>query len=479
MTTIRRIGTALLALCMTAVLPGCSGSSSSQADPPAPAAESTAQQTETTAAESAPATETAASKPAITVHTNAENGTLSHAGYTLEQVVVLSRHNIRSPLSSKDSILGQATPHEWFAWSSAPSELSLRGGAAETVMGQYFRKWMEQENLFPENYRPAENEVRFYANSKQRTIATANYFKAGLLPAADLPVEYHMKFDEMDPVFTPRLNFISDAYSAAVKEQVKSIFTDKINDLSDNYDLISDLIDLRQSPAYSDGTLTGFLTDDTQLVLELEKEPAMKGSLKTACSISDALVLQYYEEPDDAKAAFGRSMTFDDWKKVSEIKDLYGDVLFTAPLVAPNTAHMLLEEMQKELTTAGRKFTFLCGHDSNVGSVLAALGVKEYALPETIESKTPIGCKLVFSKWRDAGGKAFVSCDMVYQSSAQLRDLSLLDLEHAPVIYSMRFDGLEKNADGLYDAKDITDRFASAIAAYDTLQSEYTLDAAA
>ena len=114
-----------------------------------------------------------------------------------------------------------------------------------------------------------------------------------------------------------------------------------------------------------------------------------------------------------------------------------------------------------------------------MGSVLAALGVKEYALPETIESKTPIGCKLVFSKWRDAGGKAFVSCDMVYQSSAQLRDLSLLDLEHAPVIYSMRFDGLEKNADGLYDAKDIADRFASAIAAYDTLQSEYTLDAAA
>ena len=40
-------------------------------------------------------------------------GSLSHKGYTLEQVVVLSRHNIRSPLSGGDSLLGQVTPHTW------------------------------------------------------------------------------------------------------------------------------------------------------------------------------------------------------------------------------------------------------------------------------------------------------------------------------------------------------------------------------
>ena len=44
-------------------------------------------------------------------------GSLSHEGYTLEQVVVLSRHNIRSPLSGGGSVLGMITPHEWFSWS--------------------------------------------------------------------------------------------------------------------------------------------------------------------------------------------------------------------------------------------------------------------------------------------------------------------------------------------------------------------------
>ncbi|MBR3103231.1 MAG: hypothetical protein IKH46_05355, partial [Lachnospiraceae bacterium] len=64
-------------------------------------------------------------------------GPLSHDGYTLEQVVVLSRHNIRAPLSGKGSALDTMTPHEWYEWSSAPSELSVRGGTLETGMGQY------------------------------------------------------------------------------------------------------------------------------------------------------------------------------------------------------------------------------------------------------------------------------------------------------------------------------------------------------
>jgi hypothetical protein len=62
--------------------------------------------------------------------------------YRLEQVVILSRHNIRSPLSGKDSLLGTVTPHTCFNWTSVTSQLSLRGGALETIMGQYFRKYL-------------------------------------------------------------------------------------------------------------------------------------------------------------------------------------------------------------------------------------------------------------------------------------------------------------------------------------------------
>ncbi len=72
--------------------------------------------------------------------------------YQLEEMVILSRHNIRSPLSGNGSVLETITPHKWFKWTSAASELSLRGGQLETMMGQYFRQWLVDEELMTANY---------------------------------------------------------------------------------------------------------------------------------------------------------------------------------------------------------------------------------------------------------------------------------------------------------------------------------------
>ena len=399
---------------------------------------------------------------------------LSREGYTLEQVVVLSRHNIRSPLSGKGSVLGEITPHNWFSWSSATSELSLRGGVLETELGQFFRKWMEAERLIPENYRPEENEVRIYANSKQRTIATSQYFSAGFLPTANLRIEYHAEYDKMDPVFAPELTFVSDAYRDYAEAEMRSRFSDKIAGLSDNYALLADVIDMEESDGFRNGSVSAFRTDDTEVILNAGAEPAAKGSLKTACSVADALVLQYYEEPDELKAAFGHQLSYEDWRKISEIKDLYGDFLFSSPLIAANVAHPLLQEIRNEMDEDGRLFTFLCGHDSNVGSVLAALEAEEYVLPNSIEMKTPIGCKLVFSKWTGLDEKVYWGVDLVYLTTDQLRSMPLLGLENSPAVFPVSFTGLEQNQAGLYSEEDLLDRFEQAIAAYDTLVEDYS-----
>ena len=86
------------------------------------------------------------------------------------------------------------------------------------------------------------------------------------------------------------------------------------------------------------------------------------------------MTLQYYEEADAKKAAFGHDMTTEDWRRMHAIVDAYTDLLFATPLLSVNVAHLLLQELQAELLQQGRKFSFLCGHDSNVASVLAALG---------------------------------------------------------------------------------------------------------
>ena len=406
-------------------------------------------------------------------------GLRSYDGYTLDQVVVLSRHNIRSPLSGAGSALDSITPHEWFTWSSGTSELSLRGGVLETNMGQYFKRWLEGEGFFPKNYHPDDTEVRVYSNSKQRTIATAKFFTSGLLPTSNIDVEYHMNFDEMDPVFTPQFTFMNDEYREHIEKQIREMFTDEIAQLEDNYTLLEDTIDVRDSSDWKEGKFSGFKTDDTKFVLNEFAEPGMKGSLKTACSVSDALVLQYYEESDPIKAGFGHELTYEQWGQISEIKDLYGDVLFTAPDVAVNVAHPLLKEIESEMQTDGRRFTFLCGHDSNVGSVLASLGTDDYELPYAIEKKTPIGCKLVFCKWKNENDEEFINVDLVYQTTDQLRGAALLDISNPPMAVTLSFSGLEKNSDGLYRSNDIYSRFDDSIGRYDALAEEYGIRPAA
>ena len=184
---------------------------------------------------------------------------------------------------------------------------------------------------------------------------------------------------------------------------------------------------------------------------------------------SDALVLQYYEEPNERKAAFGRRLKQSQWQQISTIKDYYGDVLFTTPLIAINVAHPLLKTLYEELHVGGRQFTFLCGHDSNIGSVLAALGVRPYTLPQSIETTIPIGCKLVIEKWQGKDGKDYVALNLVYQSTSQLRQVSLLSLENPPMVVPLSFESLKPNADGLFSLSDLDDLLRDCIAAYDRL----------
>jgi len=395
--------------------------------------------------------------------------------YKLKEVVILSRHNIRSSLSVNGSVLQKMTPHQWIKWSAAPSELTLRGGALETIMGQFFRKWTVNEGLFTENAVPTVDEVNFYANSMQRTIATAQYFSSGFMPVANLHINHRFTPSKMDPVFFPALTKSSEAFKAQALKEIAAMGGKKgivgINEgLKDSYQLIEKVLDLKHSPACQSGEVCAFDDYNTQLKLEKGDEPNMKGSLKFANSASDALILQYYEDTDPIQAAFGQKLTNADWEKIAKVKDVYGDVLFTAPIVAVNVAHPLLVYMKDELNAKNRKFTFLCGHDSNIASVNAALEVEEYSLPQSIEKKTPIGSKLVFEKWVDKAGKEFVAVNIVYQTTEQLRNVSLLNLENPPVVFSLKLKGLQANADGLYTIESVNDRFDKAIRAYEAIK---------
>ena len=386
--------------------------------------------------------------------------------YAREELVILSRHNIRSPLSGPGSVLSRITPHDWFAWSSDPGELSLRGGTLEIEMGQFFREWLIGEGFFVKSAVPEAGSVRFYANSIQRTRATARAFAAGMFPMADIPVEQHTPLGTMDPVFHPQVTRLSDGFLTKAYAEIEAMGgTDA--PVRAEYALLEKVLDLKASPAARNDT-TSFGQFPSAVRFELNKEPIMTGGLKMACSASDALTLQYYEEPNVVRAGFGHKLTPQEWVAVSSVKDWYQDMLFSVPSVAANVAHPMLQELLAELRKPGRKFAFLCGHDSNIGSVLAALGVEPYSAPGAIETKTPIGGKIVFEKFRGRDGELYADLWLVYASAEQLRNVSILSPDNPPMALQLRLKGLSANADGLYPFADLERRFSNAIDLYET-----------
>ena len=406
------------------------------------------------------------------------------AKYELKEVVVMSRHNIRSPLVSGGAAYMRVTPYEWFAWSSPGSQLSLRGGVLETEMGQFFRKWLVGEGLLPDNCRPEGDEVLFYANSRQRTFATAKYFSAGFLPFANVEITHKYEEDKMDPLFTPKFTKMNDAYRQQIIAEMQTLHGGPqawMQSVQPALTLLEDVIDMAHSPAAQNDTLH-FRYDDTQIKLERDDEPRMSGGFTLANSVADALVLQCYES--ESMTAFGHELTLEQWRSICGIKAVYDGLLFTVHSAAVNLAYPLVSRIYEELHHEGRKFMFLCGHDSNLASIGAALRLVYPETEQAMEIRTPIGTKLVFEKWSErqpegdgtsgTGTEEYVAINLVYQTVDQLQGRTLLSVEAPPMVLPVTVEGLTANSDGLYRLADLDARMLETMAEYEAIEDVVT-----
>ncbi|MBQ4403911.1 MAG: histidine-type phosphatase [Selenomonadaceae bacterium] len=343
--------------------------------------------------------------------------------YQLEQVVVISRHNLRNSLKAGDD----------------RGLLTLRGGEMETLMGQYFGAQLRAQGLFPKNAQPSVGEVRFYANSYQRTIATAKYFSAGAFPIANIPIEYHRALGQKDRVFLP---------------QVEPAFTKKLSAEANGKKLIADF---RKEIATVE-RLSGEKFNPADSSVKVRKEVAelrAEGSLSKINLAADAILMDYY----DGKVSYSDA----EMRDVAKISSLLINSNFDRPLGAKVFASPMLAVISDELNTTGRKFSFICGHDSNLSSLLTALGVEEYTLPGTIEWRVPIASKIVIKKFRGTDDTEYASLSLVYPSTAQIINREMLTLDNPPMNVALKLRGLQAvDANATYKLSDVLQRISDA-----------------
>ena len=384
--------------------------------------------------------------------------------YQLEKVLILSRHNLRAPFVEKTSEVSQVTPYNWYNWQVKAGELSMKGALLETAMGQYFRLYFAKENFFTENYIPKKNETRFYANSFQRTIATAKNFSAGLFPVANIEVEHKFGINESDAVFLgAKVKKFSKDYSRRLNEEKESSGGENKlqKKLSAYVRTTEKVLDFKNSSYAKKNHLQNFSEAD----FTVGQNPYVEGNLRLAMNASDALMMQYYE----GNNLFGKNLSETDLKNIADAEYFGINLIFEWSTWAKVHTNPMLNLMRDELSDKDRKFTFLCGHDLTVAMVLSALDVELCNLPDSIEKMTPLGVKFVVEKRLGDDGQTYAKTNLVYQSTKQIKDVEILDLRNPPQIFPLKFKNLQTNEDGLYLYSDFEERLNQAIAEYDLL----------
>ncbi|WP_081300092.1 histidine-type phosphatase [Gilliamella sp. Choc5-1] len=378
--------------------------------------------------------------------------------YQLDKVVILSRHGIRTPLQNTLEFLEQVTPFKWPKWQHPYGYLTTRGGALEVYFGHYLSQWLETHDIKLSVTAP---KIFVYANSLQRTVATAQFIIAGAYAGYDIAINHKYPIEKMDPIFDPSLRDDSPELKQAVlhdieqTNQAESIF----KNLAPAYEVLSDILDYRHSTLYAKHQCP---LADIPLKLHLEKneEPALLGALAIGASAVDAFVLQYYSAFPKEHIAWGRINDLAQWQQIVQLRNQYINLICHTKTLAKHSATPIINTIDN-LMQQDNTVNLLVGHDSTIVSLLGALEFETYQLPKQFES-TPIGGKVALQRFRHLStGEYFFKAEYIYQSFEQLHNGQVLNADNPPQHYQLQLKNAAINNEGYYSWSDFEERIKS------------------
>ena len=381
------------------------------------------------------------------------------AGQKLVYVVVLSRHGIRSPLGTGESLLPYSS-EAWPSWGVAPGELTEHGAKALTILGGWYREWFAHDELLPASGCESAAAVHMRADVDQRTRASARAFLDGMFPGCNVPAS--TVNGNIDPLFHAAAAGLTKGNAELSAASVAGRIGNHPEALAPT--LRHAFLTLREvlfgckpdspCPAESLPGKQELLALPASVTGTADGLADIRGPLRTGSTLAENLLLEY---ADGKTGESNKSNNDLGWGRLDEAKleeiaaihTVYADLArrteYLARLQGSNLLGHILNSMEQAVSgktvpgalgKAGDRLLLLAGHDTNISHISGMLNLS-WLLPGYQRDDTPPGGSLVFRLWKHTDATYTVDALYIAQTLNQMRDLAALGPASPPSIASL------------------------------------------
>lgn len=297
----------------------------------------------------------------------------------LLNVVVVSRHGVRSPTQSSEK-LERWADKPWPKWPVKKSYLTPRG----YYLVKSTWEFNKQQSPFTYGVCPNPKDVRIIADVDERTIKTAEALREGLYPTCGYPIQ--VTSAKHSAVFSP---LKAKVCRIEYPKELQKKMTENVSDFATRF-----APQIEQISKITGHKFEGKMHADVG-----KHKVGFKGAPFDCSSITEIFALEWGQYPDQ-KVAWNSL----DWQGILSLMPLRVAVfsalnrdMEVARYKGSSLANLIIESLDK-----GPRYTYLIGHDTNLAN-LGALFDLEWKLPERAQNENTPGGYLTFEKWRVNG----------------------------------------------------------------------------
>ena len=375
---------------------------------------------------------------------------LASAQYTLERVVLVSRHGVRSPTNTSPP-LSEVASKPWPTWLVAsPGDLTPLGEGLATLMGEYYRQHFAAAlGLQLVDGCPGQNEVYVWADVAQRTRHTGNGLLAGAFPGCRLYAQHLPLTNQIDPLFHPVSAGVCKIDEKVAREEIllkacKTLSWSDDKCLKDAWDRqpysgaltrLQGVLDccspnLCQPPG---GACT--LEKVQSSIVEKGNSVGLSGPIPIGSTAAEVFLLEYAQ--DMSLVAWHPGLSQTAIVSMMWLHSLEFGLVERTNYLARRQGSALLWQVFETLrqTAEGRpqdqvppesKLVIYVGHDTNLATIGGILGVDWKLTPYLLNETPPAGAMAFELLRHNQSTKLFVRMSYYSQSPDQMRSATRL-----------------------------------------------------